>query len=141
MEPINKKVIAIGTTVSAPVEKVWEYWTEPEHIRQWNSASPDWHCPRAENDTSIGGTFSYRMESKDGHEGFDYKGSYDHVRRYETLKCTLDDGRRVWVKFIAEGSQTHINEHFEAEETNSLEVQEQGWQAILDNFKKYVENN
>ena len=140
METANKQKITIETTVNAPVEKVWQYWSAPEHITKWNNASPDWHSPRSENDLRTGGKFSTRMEAKDGSMGFDFGGVYDDVRTNELIAFTMGDGRTVSVKFAGDGDQTKIVETFEAEATNPVEMQRGGWQAILDNFKKYTES-
>lgn len=141
METANKQKITIETTVNAPVEKVWQYWSAPEHITKWNNASPDWHSPRSENDLRTGGKFSTRMEAKDGSMGFDFGGVYDDVRTNELIEFTMGDGRTVSVKFAGKGGETKIVETFEAEETHSIEMQRGGWQAILDNFKKYTETH
>src|SRR5579871_4425121 len=135
----SKAKITIGNTVNAPVEKVWKFWTEPEHIKQWNSASPDWHTPSAENDLRVGGKFLSRMEAKDGSFGFDFGGIYDEVNTHELIEYTMGDGRKVMISFLVVGDKTRVVETFEAETTNSLEMQKGGWQSILDNFKKYVE--
>ncbi|MDB5230490.1 MAG: polyketide cyclase [Chitinophagaceae bacterium] len=141
METANKTVITIESLVKAPVEKVWKIWSTPEHITKWNNASPDWHTPRAENDLRVGGKFSARMEAKDGSMGFDFAGVYDEVKTNELIGYTIGDGRKVIVNFTSNGNETKVVESFEAENTNSLEMQRGGWQAILDNFKNYVENN
>jgi len=133
-------VITIETTISASAENVWKYWTEPEHIKKWNNASDDWHTPSAENDLNIGGKFLYRMEAKDGSFGFDFWGIYDDVKQYRLIAYTLGDGRKVSVSFDTIEDLTKVVETFEAEKTNSAERQQKGWQAILDNFKKYAEN-
>lgn len=117
----------------------WEYWTKPEHIVKWNNASKDWHIPWAENDLRAGGRFVSRMEAKDGSFGFNFGGVYDAVTENEYIENTLDDGRKVKIIFTAEGSNTRVVESFEPENINSLELQKGGWQAILDNFKKYTE--
>ena len=141
MEAQNKTTITVKNTVNAPVEKVWEYWTNPEHITRWNHASEDWHSPHAENDLRAGGKFVARMEAKDGSMGFDFSGVYDQVKNHEYIEYTIGDGRKVKVNFIGNGDSTSIVETFEAENTNSPEMQKGGWQAILDNFKKYTESN
>ena len=138
MKETNTK-ITVKTTVNAPVEKVWMAWTEPEHITQWNNASDDWYTPYAENNLTVGGKFLYRMEAKDGSFGFDFTGTYDEVQPQKFIAYTLDDGRQVEVTFVGDGNSTEIGEIFEAESENSIELQQQGWQAILDNFKKYTE--
>jgi uncharacterized protein YndB with AHSA1/START domain len=131
--------VTIETTVDKPVEIVWEYWTEPQHITKWNSASEDWHTPIAENDLRVGGKFLSRMEAKDGSFGFDFGGVYDEVRINESISYTLGDGRKVNITFISQENETKIIETFEAESSNPIEMQAAGWQAILDNFKKYTE--
>ncbi|MEO7306042.1 MAG: SRPBCC domain-containing protein [Ferruginibacter sp.] len=136
----NKARITIEASVKAPVEKVWEYWNSPEHITKWCSASDDWHTPRAENELKTGGKFSSRMEAKDGSMGFDFGGVYDDVQTNELITYTMGDARKVSVHFKSEGDTTKIKETFEAEETNSLDMQRGGWQAILNNFKKYTES-
>ena len=141
METQPKIVLTVENTVNAPVEKVWDYWTKPEHITHWNFASHDWHTPSATNDLRAGGRFSSRMEAKDGSMGFDFGGVYDEVRHHEYIECTLGDDRKVKTTFTPDGNQTRISESFETEGTNPLEMQQAGWQAILDNFKKYTENN
>jgi uncharacterized protein YndB with AHSA1/START domain len=140
METANKTVINIGNTIQAPVSKVWEYWTTPEHITQWNSASDDWHTTRAENDLREGGKFLSRMEAKDGSFGFDFAGVYEKVKEHEAIDYTIGDGRKVHMRFAGTGNETDVKVDFEAEDTNPVEMQRGGWQAILDNFKKYTES-
>jgi len=137
----DKTIITVETTVNAPVEKVWQYWTKPEHITQWNNASDDWHTPRAENDLRPGGSFLSRMEAKDGSFGFDFGGIYDAITIHEYIEYTIGDGRKVNVTFTADGDKTKVAERFEAESTHSIEMQQGGWQNILDSFKKYTEGN
>lgn len=139
METQSKTVITVEATINSPIEKVWKYWTEPEHITKWNSASDDWHTPWAKNDLRTGGNFSSRMEAKDGSMGFEFGGVYDEVREHEYIEYTMGDGRKVKVHFTPEGKSTKVTESFEAEDTNPVEMQQGGWQAILDNFKKYTE--
>ena len=139
METLNKTTITVETAVNAPVDKVWNLWTNPEHIIHWNNASDDWHTPRSENDLRTGGRFLSRMEAKDGSYGFDFEGVYDVVQLNERIEYTLDDGRKVKITFTGQGNTTYVVETFEAENENSIEMQKQGWQAILDNFKKYAE--
>lgn len=137
----NNKKITIETTVNAPVEKVWQYWTEPKHIMQWNAAADDWHCPRSENDVRPGGAFSATMAAKDGSFSFDFGGVHDQVEENKLIASTLGDGRTMEVQFTPDGSGTRVVETFEMEMQNSEELQRGGWQAILDNFKKHTENN
>jgi len=139
METVNKTLITIETVVNAGVDKVWECWNKPEHITQWCNASDEWHTVRAENDLRVGGKFNSRMEAKDGSMGFDFWGIYDVVKPNEKIEYTMGDGRKCEITFTANGNSTKVVESFEAEEENSVEMQKGGWQAILDNFKKYAE--
>lgn len=132
--------VIINTFVKAPKKRVWDSFTLPKHITRWNFATPEWHCPRAENDLRNDGRFLYRMEAMDGSLGFDFSGTYDEVALEKALRYTLDDGRKVNVTFDENSEGTQVTETFEAEAQNSVEMQRQGWQAILDNFKSYVEN-
>lgn len=136
----TKNRITVETVVKAPVEKVWKSWNEPQHIMNWCHASDDWHAPAATNDIRTGGTFSTTMAAKDGSYSFDFGGVYDNVKEHELIQYTMGDGRKVEVIFTREGNDTKVVETFEAESTNSLEMQKGGWQAILDNFKKYTES-
>jgi uncharacterized protein YndB with AHSA1/START domain len=140
METSNKVTIKVETTVQKPVAEVWKYWTEPQHITKWSFASDDWHAPNAENDLRAGGRFLTRMEAKDGSFGFDFGGAYDEVKPNEFIAYTLDDGRKVTITFNSQDNETKIIETFEAEAINPVEMQEAGWQAFLDNFKKYSES-
>lgn len=135
----TKTIITIQTTVNAPMDQVWHCWTEPAHITQWNNASPDWHTPRAKNDLKAGGRFLYRMEAKDGSMGFDFSGTYSTVIRQELIEYTIDDGRKVKIEFRKEPGGVTVVESFEAETVHPAEMQRTGWQAILDNFKNYTE--
>lgn len=133
--------ITVETTIDAPVDKVWDFWTSPDHITKWNSASDDWHTPWAKNDLKIGGNFSSRMEAKDGSFGFEFGGTYDDIKTHELIAYTLGDGRTVRVDFSANGTETRVVETFQAEDQNPAEMQQTGWQAILNNFKNYTEAN
>lgn len=133
------KKITIAAKIKAPVNKVWEFWTSPKHITQWNQASDDWHSPRAENDLRVGGKFLSRMEAKDGSVGFDFEGVYDEVKTHERIVYSMSDGRRVEIQFNGEGDNTAVTETFDAENTHPIEMQKEGWQSILNNFKEYVE--
>ncbi|MGB7068216.1 MAG: SRPBCC family protein [Pyrinomonadaceae bacterium] len=137
----NESAITIENTVNAPVEAVWNFWTKPEHITKWNSASDDWHTPIAENDLRVGGKFLSRMEARDGSFGFDFAGVYTEVITNELIDYTMSDDRQVRVAFETAGNSTKIVSTFEPESENSIEMQRDGWQAILDNFKKYAESN
>lgn len=138
---MEKQLIEVSTTVQASETKVWQYWTEPQHIMQWNNASPDWHTPQAENDLKIGGKFNYRMEAKDGSFGFDFWGIYTLINPLQKIEYTMGDERIAKIEFIKLDNSVKIVEIFEAESTNSIELQQQGWQAILNNFKNYVESS
>ena len=131
--------LTVEATVQAPVEKVWDYWTDPNHIKKWNSPSDDWHTPFAENDLRAGGKFVSRMEAKDGSMGFDFGGVYDEVKLHEMISYTMGDGRKVKITFKGQGNETEVIETFDAETENPVDFQRQGWQAILDNFKQYAE--
>lgn len=131
--------ITVEAAINAPVSQVWQLWINPEHITQWNAASDDWHSPSAQNDLRVGGAFTYRMEARDGSFGFDFGGVYDDVQPYERIAYTMEDGRKAVIIFTQEGENTKVTETFDPETQNSLELQQQGWQAILDNFKRYAE--
>lgn len=134
-------VITIEATIQAPIEKVWKYWTEPEHIINWNNASPDWHTPHAENDLREGGIFKNTMAAKDGSMQFDFEGTYTLVKQHETIAYTLGDSRTVQINFNTTEAGVHVLQRFEAETQNSIELQKTGWQAILNSFKTYSEKN
>lgn len=139
METQNKTVITIETTVNVPVEKAWKIWNTVDDIIKWNSPSPEWHTPRAENDLRKGGKFLFRMEARDGSAGFDFGGVYDEVMVNREIDYTLGDGRKVNIVFSGTGNKTRVVEKFEAESENSIEMQRGGWQGIMDNFKSYAE--
>ena len=136
----EKKTITVQAVINASVEQVWKLYTESEHVMKWNNTSNDWHTPRAENDLKVGGKFLYRMEAKDGSSGFDFDGTYEQVKTNELIVCSISDGRKVQVMFTKDdNARTKMATTFEAERTNPIEMQRDGWQAILNNFKKYVE--
>ncbi|PZD96642.1 polyketide cyclase [Paenibacillus sambharensis] len=139
METNHPVKVTVEAVVQAPVEKVWQYWTESSHIMNWNQASEDWHVPKAENDLRVGGKFLTRMEAKNGSMGFDFSGVYDVVKQHEKISYTMEDGRTVDITFVNQGNETKVIETFDAESTNPVEFQQAGWQAIMDNFKKYTE--
>ncbi len=130
--------IRITTDVNASIEKVWDFYTNPQHITQWNFASADWCCPRASSDLRTGGVFSSRMESRDGKYGFDFEGVYDEVVDKKSIKYTFG-GRRAQVIFEDLADHVTVTVEFEPEHENSLQMQRDGWQSILNNFKSYVE--
>jgi uncharacterized protein YndB with AHSA1/START domain len=134
--------IKIETVVNAPIEKVWGYWNEPEHITKWAFASDDWECPYAENDLREGGKSLVRMAAKDSSSSFDIVSTYTTVVPNKKIEYTMADGRTVSIDFDEdESGKVKIVEEFEMENQNSEEMQRSGWQAILDNFKKYTEEN
>jgi uncharacterized protein YndB with AHSA1/START domain len=137
----QKVKITVETTINAPVEKVWEFWNEPSHINNWCTATPEWHTINAANDLKAGGKFSSRMEAKDGSMGFEFGGIYDVVKTNEQINYTMGDSRTVDISFSKAGNGTKIVETFEAEDQNPVEMQQMGWQAILNNFKSYVESH
>ena len=118
--------ITVETTITAPVEKVWAFYTDPAHIIRWNSASDDWHTPKAINDLRVGGVFHSRMEAKDGSAGFDFRGTYDEVILHKLIRYSMDDGRKVSVVFDDRSGSTHISVKFEPEMQNSIEMQRGG---------------
>lgn len=136
-----KDPISITTTVNSDVEKVWDYWSQPEHIKKWNAASDDWHTVKVKNNLKQDGRFVYRMEAKDGSMGFDFGGDYTKIEKHKLIEYKLDDGREVTIEFEDNGDSTKITEKFEPESENPKDMQEQGWQAILTNFKEYVEKS
>lgn len=138
---MTESKITIEASVTASIEKVWAYWTRPEHITKWNFASPEWCCPSAENDLRIGGTYTARMEARDGSMGFDFQAIYDEVVEPKKLVYTMSDGRQLVTTFQSSGDITTVTTIFEAETQNPIEMQKKGWQAIIDNFKNYTENN
>lgn len=133
-------MITVETLINAPIDKVWQYWTEPQHIMKWNNASDDWHTPHAENDLRVGGRFLSTMAAKDGSFSFDFSGVYDEVIVLQIIAYTLADDRKVKILFSEQNGQTQVIESFQPESMNAPELQQQGWQAILNNFKKYVES-
>jgi uncharacterized protein YndB with AHSA1/START domain len=135
------KTITVETTINAPIEKVWEYWNEPEHITGWAFASDDWEAPAAENDLRVGSKFKTTMAAKDKSASFDFTGVYTAVKEYQLIEYDLDDGRHVKVEFTEVPGGVKVVETFDPENENPDEMQRSGWQAILDNFKKYVESN
>ena len=134
MKTDDKITITVQTTINSNIEKVWKYWTMPEHIIHWYFASDDWHSPRAENDLKVGGKFLTRIEAKDGSFGFDFEGIYETVVPNKLIEYGLADGRKVSIEFIPDDNTTKVIEKFNAETINSIELQQTGWQAILNNL-------
>jgi uncharacterized protein YndB with AHSA1/START domain len=141
MDTADNTRITVEAIVNAPVEKVWNYWNAPEHVTKWCAASDDWHAPFAENDLRTDGTFKTTMAAKDGSFSFDFGGTYTKVVPHKNIEYTMSDGRKVEITFSAIGASTQVIETFDAEKENPIEMQRDGWQAILDNFKKHTENN
>lgn len=135
-----KDTIKVTATIHADIKKVWDYYTNPVHIVNWNFADPSWHCPRAENDMKIGGTYKARMEAKDGSFGFDFEAIYTEIITGKEFTYEFG-GRTAAVRFESSNNQTKVTIEFDPENENSLELQKNGWQSILNNFKSYTENN
>jgi uncharacterized protein YndB with AHSA1/START domain len=133
--------ITVSVTINAPISKVWEYYKSPEHNIIWNTGHPSWHTPHAEIDLREGGKFLFRMEARDGSAGFDFIGTYTKVVEHELIHFVMEDGREAEVIFRQDSDQVMLTEVFDPENMNSREIQQSGWQGILDNFKNYVENN
>ncbi len=136
-----KNTITVQTVVNAPITKVWECWTKPEHINGWAFADPSWGAEAKESDLKVGGKFKTAMFAKDKSASFDFTGTYDNVMKNELIEYTMSDGRHVKVIFEETPEGVKITETFDPETENTEELQRSGWQAILDNFKKYVESN
>jgi uncharacterized protein YndB with AHSA1/START domain len=134
-------MLTTTVTLIATPAKVWEYFTNPVHVKNWNNASPDWHTPNATNDLQIGGKFNYTMAAKDGSVSFDFWGIYTLIQTEKAINYTLGDDRKVNITFTTSGNQVTIVQAFEPETENTEELQQQGWQAILNNFAMYVANN
>ena len=132
--------ITVETVVAASLSKVWDAWTTPEDIKQWNAASDDWHTTASTVDLREGGVFSSRMEAKDGSFGFDFAGTYTRVVPHKIIEFTMGDDRAVTIEFEEREGAVRVKETFDAEGQHSLEQQRQGWQAILDNFRRHVES-
>ncbi len=133
--------ITINTIINAPVDRVWHLYTDTESIKLWNTASPEWHTTQVHQKLEAGGMFTYCMEAIDGSEGFDFTGVFDIIIPEECIEYTLADGRKVVVDFLDQGDNTLIEITFEPENENPVELQQQGWQAILDNFTRFAEKN
>jgi uncharacterized protein YndB with AHSA1/START domain len=131
--------ITVETTVIAPLQEVWRAYTTPEDIMQWNAASDDWHTVKASVDLRVGGVFSSRMEAKDGSFGFDFSGTYTNVVTHSLLEYSFGN-RNAKIDFNETTHGVNVKIIFDAEETHSIEQQKSGWQAILNNFKRHVEN-
>jgi uncharacterized protein YndB with AHSA1/START domain len=137
----GQQKVTIEATIAADTKKVWDFWTKPEHITNWNFASDEWQCPKAENDLRVGGKYFARMEARDGSFGFDFEAIYDEVIDQKKITYTMDDGRQATTDLEPLNGSTKVTTTFDVESENDPEMQRSGWQAILDNFKKYVESN
>ncbi|NLR80101.1 SRPBCC family protein [Chitinophaga eiseniae] len=133
--------VTVTATIHADQKKVWDYYNRPEHITKWNFADPSWHCPSASNDLRVGGKYAARMEAKDGSFGFDFEAIYDEVVDGEKFTYTMPNGRQASVSFKKNGDQTEVDVTFDPETEHPIEMQKNGWQAILNNFKSYTEAN
>jgi uncharacterized protein YndB with AHSA1/START domain len=133
--------ITISATVKARIDQVWKSYNQAHHIVNWNFASDDWCCPKVETDFKVGGNYMARMEAKDGSFGFDFEAIFDEILEPEKVAYTMGDGRKAEIEFKEEGEMTLVKISFDPEHTNSRELQQNGWQAILNNFKKYVETH
>ncbi|MBM9549232.1 SRPBCC family protein [Leptospira sp. 201903074] len=138
---MDSNQITVQSTISADTKKVWDYYTNPKHIIHWNFASDDWQCPWAKNDLRVGGKYSARMEAKDGSFGFEFEAIYDNIVELKSFTYTMEDGRKASVNLESLGNKTKVTVSFDPENQNPEEMQRGGWQAILDNFKKYVESH
>lgn len=132
--------ITVQAIVNAPIETVWNAWTEPRHITKWNQASDDWHCPHAEQDLREGGKYKATMAARDGSAQFDFEAVYTKLVHHRLIESKMTDGRMIAVSFVSQGNETVVVEKFDAETMNAPELQREGWQAILNNFKKYTES-
>ena len=136
----EKPLITISVLVARPPDQVWASWSQPEHVVHWNAASDDWHCPHAETEFYPGGQFNYRMEARDGSFGFDFRGAFSAIEEHRLISYTLEDSRTVSIRFTPDAEGTRIEETFEAEQENPVELQRTGWQMILNRFKEYCES-
>lgn len=140
MTTSEKTKITVQVLVKSTMQKAWDSWNNPKHIIKWCFASPDWHCPKSENDLQPGGNFASRMEAKDGSFGFDFGGVYQDVKKHELISYIMEDTRKVSIEFSETGEGILIKETFEAESENPIEMQREGWQAIMNNYKSYTES-
>lgn len=138
---MNMTKITVDALIYADIGCVWKFYTQPEHITKWNFASEDWHCPKVQNDLKPGGIYIARMEAKDGSFGFDFKAVYDEILPLKKIIYTMEDDRKVITTFENLENQTKITTLFDAENQNTIDIQKKGWQAILNNFKRYVEDH
>lgn len=133
-------MITVQNTINASINKVWDFWTSPEHIINWNTPSAEWHTPHAENDIKTGGNFKYKMSAKDNSESFDFEGVYTNVEENKVIEYKLFDNRTGTIHFEIIDDKVRLTEIFEPEKSNPEDMQKEWCQAVIDNFKKYVEN-
>ncbi len=134
-------MITVSTVIkNKTLAQVWDYFTEPKHIMNWNHAGDDWHCPKAENNLEVGKSFTYTMAAKNGEMSFDFTGIYTEIEEFYKISYILADERKIFVSFIEKEEGIEVVEKFDPEKVNSEEMQQTGWQMILDNFKKYIES-
>lgn len=134
-------MISVSAVIHQPIDIVWKCWTTPTDIMQWNFAHASWHCPSATNDLVVGGEFHYQMAAKDGSFAFDFWGTYDHIENEKLIQSTLGDGRKMNVEFVVTNEGTMVTETFDPEKVNPVEMQQQGWQSILNQFKLFAEQS
>lgn len=135
-------MITVSTVIkNKTLAQVWDYFTNPKHVINWNYASDDWHCPKAENNLEVGKSFTYTMAAKNGEMSFDFSGIYTEIEQFSKINYVLADNRKIFVTFSETENGIEVVEKFDPETENSEELQQTGWQMILDNFKKYVEAN
>ena len=133
-------IITAETVINAPIEKVWEYWTNPQHIPHWNNTNHEWHTPVAENDLKIGGRLFLRMERKDGSAGFDHECIYDDVQHHKHICYTTSDKRKTHITFEETPDGVKLTEQFMPESATPIDMQHAFCQSILENFKAYAES-
>jgi len=134
-------MITVEITVNVSIDKVWEFWTIPNHIQKWNNPTDDWHTPSVENNLKAGGKFKYTMAIKDGSVSFDFEGIYTKVDKFSVIEYQLVDKRTGSVHFESQDDRVKITEIFEPEKTHPASEQKQFCQGVIDNFKKYTEAN
>jgi len=135
-------MITVSTVIkNKTLADVWEYFTKPKHVMNWNHAGDDWHCPKAENNLEVGKSFTYTMAAKNGEMSFDFSGIYTEIEEFSKISYVLEDERKIFITFTETENGIELIEKFDPEKVNSEEMQQTGWQMILDNFKKYIELN
>lgn len=133
-------MITVSTVIkNKTLAQVWEYFTNPKHVMNWNNAGDDWHCPKAENNLEVGKSFTYTMAAKNGEMSFDFSGIYTEIEEFSKISYVLADDRKIFVTFTETEEGIELVEKFDPEKVNSEEMQQTGWQMILNNFKKYIE--